>query len=302
MKNNKNQTPPRQRYPNFDRLVDEISLLDYRQCRQFLTKKISPKYPRFQYKYMALPAGDSDRRERFLRDIVVGSKLWLSPPTDFNDPFDMTAKVVFDGTTNMLREKFEKLIATQGDLKWKERKKLLDKFMARPRHEWQKISEAAFNSNLQKTGVFSFAGDPRSILMWSHYADNHQGVCLQFEVARHPRIMLEAIPVDYVEDYPVLNWANDTEGQLRDIILAKFKHWDYEKESRIIWQGGAKTSTSFKPEALTRIIFGCRADDRVSNIVNDILNERKKLGMPDVETYKAHKHSSKYELVIKKLS
>ena len=59
----------------------------------------------------------------------------------------------------------------------------------------------------EATGI-SFGGDPRNILMWSHYAANHKGLCLQFELTRDIDNFVFAMPVQYSEDYPIVNWVD----------------------------------------------------------------------------------------------
>src|SRR5712691_7077049 len=104
--------PPRPSFSTFDPIVRHISSLDYWNCRLFLAKRIGPeKYPHFQYKYKALSSGAMERRTKQLRDILVESRLWLSSPRDFNDPFDMTARVIFEAKPQELRQRFKRLIA-----------------------------------------------------------------------------------------------------------------------------------------------------------------------------------------------
>jgi hypothetical protein len=277
-----------------------IYSLPYWVCRLYFAKKNVDNYPRFQYKYKALAVDPTEPRARHLRALIVENRLWLSSPRDFNDPFDMTAHVTFEGDTNKIRQRFKQLIADRSGKGWKERKALLEQYMARPRNEWQEAAERAFSQSLDQIGVFSFADDPRSVVMWSHYGDHHIGICLQFEVARDPETMLVAVPVKYVTDYPILNWAGETAEQLNQILLNKFERWRYEGESRIVWPGGAHTYLPFKPAALVGLIFGCRATEPGVKVVTAMLEERKALGLPDIRIYRAEKHSSRYGLVIRR--
>ncbi len=223
--------PPR---PGLEQpLLAHIHSLSYWERRLFLAKRISDNYPHFQYKYKALASDPAGPQARHLRDIIVDSRLWLSSPLDFNDPFDMTARVVFEGDPDTVRRRFKQLIADKSGKGWKERKAMLEEFVARPRNMLQGEAERAFSKNLGQIGVFSFAGDPRSVVMWSHYGDHHIGICLQFEVARDTQTMLVAVPVKYVRDYPTLNWVGETAEQLKHVLLNKFEKWRYEGEWRI---------------------------------------------------------------------
>lgn len=294
--------PPKPSFSNFDSLERQIASLTYWNCRLFLAHRVGPdKYPHFQYKYKALPVDSASPRAKELRDIVLESRLWLSSPRDFNDPFDMTAHVLMQGTTGQIRMRFKQLIEEKSGLPWKKRRVMLDTFMARPRQHWEEAIKKSHAKNHEQTGIFSFAGDPRSVLMWSHYGNHHTGVCLQFDVARDPGVLLGAVPVSYFKDYPVFNWArDDTQVQLRQSLLNKFDAWAYECESRIIWPGGAHTYLPVKPSALVGLILGCRATDSSMREVDKMLAERAARGLPDVRVYRAVKHERKYALVIKR--
>jgi len=291
-------TPPRPSFPSFDPIVAHVRSLSYFDCRVFLAKRVK-QYPHFQYKYKVLPSERSNPQVRYLRDLLLESRLWLSSPRDFNDPFDMTARVIFEGAPHELHQRFKQLIADKSGLPRKQRKEVLKNFTERKREEWRGAAEKALTKNMSETGICSFAGDPRSVLMWSHYGNHHTGVCLQFEIARDPKILLEAVPLKYVENYPVFNWVKDTGLQMRDLLLHKFKDWKYEGEWRIIRPNGARSYMPFDASALVGLIYGCRAQEAAMEIVKEMLNERQTRGLPPVREYRAEKHGSQYALTIR---
>jgi hypothetical protein len=258
-------------------------------------------YPRYLYKYKPPALDPTGDPARYLREILVESRLWLSSPKDFNDPFDMTARIVFEGTSEAKRQRFERLIAQRTELSPGELQHQLENAMALSDSEWLERARHAVSSNLQKTGVCSFTGDPKSVLMWSHYGGQHTGICLQFEVARDPRNLLHAVRARYVDDYPVVNWVEDTFEQIKTALLHKFKMWKYEEERRIIWPEGARTNLPFEAAALVGLIFGCRASDAAIGVVRTMLAERRARGLSDVRVYRAVEHGSRYALVIRRM-
>ncbi|BCM24459.1 DUF2971 domain-containing protein [Methyloradius palustris] len=300
MKTDVRYAPPAFTRAETNSFLRTVLKLNYRERRKFFAKNVRPKYPRFQYKYMSIPAFDETKRTGYVRDILVESLLWLSSPLDFNDPYDMSAKVVFDSDTKVIREKYKSLVKEQAvEENWKQKKDILEKFMAGGRSEWLASIKRVFSKSQKETGIFSFAGDPRSILMWSHYAYNHTGICLQFETVKDPEVLSGALPVIYTDDYPIFDWAAEDNDIYRRILLSKYKAWDYEQEARIVWSKGAHTYLQYSPEALVGVIFGCQADERVIGIVKNLLEERKSKGLPPVRLFEAYKHSSKYKLVLK---
>jgi Protein of unknown function (DUF2971) len=78
------------------------------------------------------------------------------------------------------------------------------------------------------------AGDPRSVLMWSHYGGEHYGVCLQFEVSRDPMTLMRAVSVDYVDHFKRINWVGgDYHRAVGETFTSKHIQWSDEVEHRI---------------------------------------------------------------------
>jgi DUF2971 family protein len=137
----------------------------------------------------------------------------------------MTARVVFEPkSTEELRQRFKEAIDKTGK-PWKERQAMLSRLMAEDRLSLLARAKASFSEHFDTTGVFSFAGavtkgrvlvrsgSPRSILMWSHYGDHHTGICVQFEVARDVETLMQAVRMEYVPDYPAINYAEDIKSK-----------------------------------------------------------------------------------------
>lgn len=69
-------------------------------------------------------------------------------------------------------------------------------------------------------------GDP---VQWAHYAENHSGICFEFEI---PKRYLQK--VKYV-DSPVYISRNNArwKEQIPNVTLCKYKSWRYEREYRM---------------------------------------------------------------------
>ena len=105
--------------------------------------------------------------------------------------------------------------------------------------------------------------------------------------------MLHALKIDYSNEYPVLNFAQDMSEQLAKIMLRKS-----EKEWRLLIINAASTYLKFNPEALTGIIFGCRVHDETRMRIQKYLSERlnKKLSVPSLYNAKQHQYQYKINL------
>jgi hypothetical protein len=120
--------------------------------------------------------------------------------------------------------------------------------------------------------IYCLTPVPDSTLMWSHYAENHNGVCLEFSV--DDPVFGFAQEVTYLSSYPP--WAPHSlmSTDQPSVLLTKSDDWRYEREYRIIGLAeGVKRSVG--PEhslvlsgnflrlgkgALQAVIVGCEAD------------------------------------------
>lgn len=129
---------------------------------------------------------------------------------------------------------------------------------------------------------FSLKND--SLLMWSHYAYNHKGACIEFEIDDH-----DFKPVSYSKNFPTFELAKllgiifahrflkeeiDYEKEeyqfaLRP-ILTKADVWSYEAEVRCVYSknkpnerilSGENGCKLLKMPPIKRIIVGCNAEE-----------------------------------------
>ena len=91
--------------------------------------------------------------------------------------------------------------------------------------EWKRL----YNHLL---GFLCFSQDWTNPVLWSHYADNHRGVCLGFDVPRSDAIEVsyEAKRLDLQLPDNVERLSEELERQL---LYTKFEDWRYEREVRL---------------------------------------------------------------------
>lgn len=161
--------------------------------------------------------------------------------------------------------------------------------------------------------IFCLSETDRSILMWSHYADQHRGVVLGFQSTElesfHQR-PLERI--SYAEGPPRLfdpkEWIRKTffglpdhgelESRSREWGLTKHTDWSYEREWRFVWiiqnrTTGDFTDISFPGQAVAELVVGCRTDPgRIAEI-----STLARTVSPGARCFTMSIHPSKFELV-----
>ncbi len=132
------------------------------------------------------------------------------------------------------------------------------------------MSEAIGPEIDRRYRVYCLGPDVGNLLMWSHYAQDHKGIALEFSVAND--VVCGALRCQYLGAFPLMRvYESSIEGHLQ-ILLAKSSVWFYEREYRLIAQErsaaieGAATlmtddSMLHLPQgALTAVVAGCQCD------------------------------------------
>lgn len=140
-----------------------------------------------------------------------------------------------------------------------------------------------FQRELNKLGICSFSRHMKETLMWSHYADNHKGVCVLYDFPEaflnDKEKFIGASNVTYKPN-PLTSWfklisnkmpATEQElaGELLKLVLtSKEKSWEYENEFRVITyrDGSIKIPKSF----VKQICFGLQASDSDIELIREI--------------------------------
>ncbi len=99
-------------------------------------------------------------------------------------------------------------------------------------------------------------------LMWSHYAEQHRGLCIEYDVSNVPPGTVRSVAYDesrVIRSSIVRTWLlNDDPGARAEIeracLLTKSKEWQYESEFRILDAIGLRSS----PADVMTITFGLR--------------------------------------------
>ncbi len=101
-------------------------------------------------------------------------------------------------------------------------------------------NQETYQNFVSKLCVCCFAKNMDDILMWSHYANNHSGICLEFEIIDEQIIKGQLIEIEYNNELLKLNNIERTKsGHLLlnidsngKFLTTKFENWSYEKEIR----------------------------------------------------------------------
>ena len=244
------------------------------------------------YHYESFNAG-------YLRTTLEGKLIRCSNPANLNDPWD--CKPAFDP------RRLDDPNVLERDIAWRLEHPVKHLWAAKLRNKPHartdfvtKMSES-MEKMLAQRRIYCLTPKPDSTLMWSHYADKHRGICLEFSVADNP-LFSEAGEAVYRLEYP--SWAgcdiNDEPGRVMELILTKSSDWCYEQEYRLISSDVPLRSNFLQvhddffhlPDgSLKSIIIGCNADHRdIARVIKEFA--------PDLPIKQAVRSPNRYSLEI----
>ncbi len=191
----------------------------------------------------------------YTNNISTKSELCFSTFDKFNDPFDCNLDFRNENTYIYPDLKdFKKEIAKKRGMS----KRLFNKNLSLKGYAREHKKFILDMKN--ESGILSMSKTCANILMWSHYADDHKGLCFGFmALESNDECFKKGTPVSYSKDEiytPINVFSTNYEEELTRLFSTKSKYWEYEEEFRFITinSNGLK---NFSKESLREIIFGC---------------------------------------------
>lgn len=229
------------------------------------------------------------------------NRIWFSPPSQLNDPFECRPWFTFDGNQGQILGMLVQVLRLQDPLMTQEAataeaEAIFLKGHHRDPYTWDVLRMDVIRKLGIEIGLYCLSRIPDSILMWSHYASDHQGYCLEFEATDHTSVFGEAQPVLYSDDHPNVDFFNTPNDKQVDLIfLTKYTGWAYEQEWRIIdFQNGPGLRT-YPSQHLTGVIFGLRMPEDDKTRIKEWVGRR---GYP-VRLSQVVQHDQKFSLEIR---
>jgi hypothetical protein len=231
-------------------------------------------------------------------DTIERGSIYWAAPIEFNDPFDCAPKYL--APTGKVRKQLINRVSKQvgyGTNRAERRNHA---------RQLQKIPKADFEANfrngmdevLKQSAVYSLSTDPTNILMWSHYAESHSGVCLRFKGRKLFEQFLTGHWVTYEEERPKVQIGAETEASLlRKILFTKAKPWAYEAEWRIVHYKGGRGVRRLEPGILDGVILGARVNATTEEAILAAIHRS---GRP-IEVMRAIEDRDEYRLTIEHL-
>lgn len=260
--------------------------------------------PKNIYKYRKL--------SEYSLDEVKSSKVWLSNPENLNDPYECSHIVkadeiikeitddkikssLFDYATilnieekklkelidkeNSIEEIFEFLLEKEDDYKKEYYKKVFRGLFQNRIKEIKKNLNKLIKDSF-RVSCFSEIND--SILMWSHYAEEHRGICIEYNTSKKSiddlkgRFLFPVIYTDRIIDLSSMYSNTDKINILRFNLVSiyKFDKWSYEKEWRLVIPNGRmKEEGLLKFFPISKVFLGSKISDENQKKVIEVCKE-----------------------------
>ncbi|RBW47224.1 hypothetical protein DS885_03985 [Psychromonas sp. B3M02] len=246
--------------------------------------------PRELYKYRDF--------EKYSILSLLSKGLWIPKPSQLNDPFDAQLKLSnTDVSLKQFKEAFSQFknlylkdnndpISLDGLFKDNKPSDLLKEKVELFCDFWEKESE--------KVGVLSLSEDAQSTTMWSHYADNHTGICIGYNpeklAPKSPNGAMDWLrKVTYMEENEIIRnayllyaksgMANSHKSLMEvyfKMLSTKSLDWAYEKEWRFLCPDIGGRVYNLEIDAITSVTFGLRTSIETKTAISHLLRYHKK--------------------------
>jgi hypothetical protein len=301
---------------------------EFLNCLKTSTLKHPKEKEAFAIKEQHLPTCIYKYRQNsnYSRENLRTDTVWLASPESYNDPYDCAFKLLDEPVTAALEKgvidqlrpifppelieraknslhPFDTIAELSTDLgagDYGMTRQQVTEFLSRSHEHIVK-----FLRQLQKrTKICSFSARNDSILMWSHYADNHRGFCIEYKLEglepSHP-FRRKLYPVIYSDDlYDLAFFVESLAGPNRaDFtpmapilpLLHKFSGWKYEEEWRVVEiTDPPKDDYSWQAVTPTRVLLGSKMEVAENQNLLAICEQRR------IEVQKMNLAKDRFEL------
>jgi hypothetical protein len=268
-------------------------------------------YPKSLYKYRSFSV-------RTLR-LLAQAEIYYSDPKDFNDPLDCNPTIEID----LDRRDLVKLFAKMRMAQLRKNGKTGEDAKALVKDDYNRIFYSAtedghpdtgpdanryllrlladeirgdLEAEMKSHGVLSLSARWDNPLLWSHYADEHRGLCIEYDTdeVSHPGLRAvtyggaRAIKTSCLSQWKLGKDQAAGSTVFDTYFLTKAVDWRYEKEWRDIGSSIGINDTSYRVKSVT---FGLRCDSAVVTAVIMLFE-----GHGSVDFYSVYPRGDKFSL------
>jgi hypothetical protein len=252
----------------------------------------SQSTPKKLFKYRSI--------NEFTRKLLTAREVYHAGKDSFNDPLDGINSYRLVYTSEDMSTYLNYISEGRPE---DEAAMVRTHFLQNP-DQFEDMARNNIMADIGPLGVSCFSAKNDNFLMWSHYAEEHRGLCLEFDFSREIPMMLQQgflminsymlnmRKVVYTDSTAIVNLQSVCRDRFSPVYY-KSKHWEYEQEYRSVRP--AVGVFPFDPTFLQAVYFGMRA---TTNDMDDIRNLIGHSGYRGISFKKmARKSSDSYDLI-----
>jgi len=239
--------------------------------------------------------------EQNINRLILKLEVRATSASEVNDPMDCNPAYIDDLDIKTFRSYFNymRTLIPESQLQANLKSDMLNQFptykeirkIRRVPKLWTNKFKQIIMRSFDSFGFVCFTEDPTNPLMWAHYANSHRGICVEFPTTpSFDTNLLEDLPLcsfaiklNYEDIRPTIsareNIPKTNADDLRKAILTKDRHWNYEKEWRVLGKYNAQSllpAREFvsvgKDQPIASITFGLKSTrefrDRIIKLIN----------------------------------
>lgn len=207
-------------------------------------------------------------------DVISNGLIRFSPQKSLNDPFELKPQVSISAITSNISAIFDVVRAEQFNF-----------------HLMQKLRDSLYDQ-MNRFGILCLTKTDCNLLMWSHYADSHQGFVIEFDDHneffrdrhKNDNPVGRLTKVIYASQRPSVDFTKiESIHRFVDTLITKGEDWSYEQEWRLILpienanivkDIGADVIHLFKfpKSSVKSITIGCKISKEKEQALIDIVN------------------------------
>jgi hypothetical protein len=274
------------------------------------------------YKYTSAQSG---------LQILEGLSVKVSPPNEFNDPFELMplSRNTIDTEYIIKRAKadpehvrpvynffirdgyrhsFEHFLRVLPN-EMRQRKGM---FRSEMQTALTQFDAGAVDEASKVLGILCLSATKTNNLMWSHYAKDHTGMVIGLNA--HSTSFSQRMGIDRVKyrkhrammDPRAGPFSEAWSRQLTNTVLTKSKDWSYEKEFRMVFKletlvearsprksGGKNYFVPVKPDDVIEVVLGCRVSPKTKAKIRRLLAAKR---FSHTRLFQAQRHRKEFAL------
>ncbi|WP_313184057.1 DUF2971 domain-containing protein [Lacrimispora sp.] len=222
-------------YDQYKRLIQDKNI-STNEVMDYMIKYV----PKKLYRYRTF--------NNFWKNNLFDGEIYLSKPSQFNDPFDGVPNIKINKFWDICGRKiFYDNTGIDIELNMESAEDIFDIIQLEVKQFTQ-----------EKMRVACFCEQWNSLLMWAHYADSHKGFCIEYDTTMIPdHTKRFFLPVIYQKQF--YDSTYDFEGNQYNsfnFLFHKAQEWEYEKEWRIaVYEKQIRANINLK-DSITSVTLG----------------------------------------------